>query len=171
MNKKKVTQSTTNITDKKKWVINMFSRQLTQIQTNLLAKGLNFSTISKTLPNKDIITTIEDAVKDLEKEEDDMIHAKISLTLQNFRSLKDNRSKDNPKAFKELQPYTSIVILPADKGRSTVILNSGNYLEKCMNYINNDPYQLLKKDPAAKIKVKTSKQLKALKDNEFTDIK
>ena len=66
INKNKVTQSATNITDKKKWVINMSSRQLTHIETDLLAKGLNFSITSETLPNKDI-ANIEDAVKDLEK--------------------------------------------------------------------------------------------------------
>ena len=45
----------------------MSSRQLTHIETDLLAKGLNFSITSETLPNKDIIANIEDAVKDLEK--------------------------------------------------------------------------------------------------------
>ena len=54
----------------------MSSRQLTHIETDLLAKGLNFSITSKTLPNKDIIATVEDAVKDLEKEEADTIRAK-----------------------------------------------------------------------------------------------
>ena len=43
-------------------------------------KGLKFSITSKTLPNKDIIAIIEDAIKDLEKEEADMICAKVSLT-------------------------------------------------------------------------------------------
>ena len=57
--------------------------------------------------------------------------------------------------MKELQSVTSIVILPADKGRSTVILNREDYLEKCMDHINNDLYQLLKK----------------LKDNGFIDNK
>ena len=54
---------------------------LTHIETDLLPKNLNFSITSKTLPNKDIIATIKDAVKDLEKEEADMTHAKVSLTL------------------------------------------------------------------------------------------
>ena len=40
-----------------------------------------------------------------------------------------------------------------------------------MGHINNGQYQLLKKDPITKIKVKTLKQLKALKDNEFIDNK
>ena len=66
------------MTDKKKWVINMSSRQLSQF--DLLIKGLNFSTTSETLSNKDIIATIEDAVKDLEKEETDAVCAKVSLT-------------------------------------------------------------------------------------------
>ena len=66
------------MTDKKKWVINMSSRQLSQF--DLLIKGLNFSTTSETLSNKDIIATIEDAVKDLEKEETDTVRAKVSLT-------------------------------------------------------------------------------------------
>ena len=45
----------------------MSSRQLTHIEIDLVAKGLNFSITSKTLPNKDIIATAEDAVKDLGK--------------------------------------------------------------------------------------------------------
>ena len=45
----------------------MSSRQSTHIVTNFLGTGLRVSITSKTLPNKDIIATIEDAVKDLEK--------------------------------------------------------------------------------------------------------
>ena len=62
-------------------------------------------------------------------------------------------------------------MLPADKVRSTVILNHEDYLEKCMDHISNNPYQLLKKVPTTEIKAKTLKQLKALKENEFIDSK
>ena len=115
-----------------------------------------------------ITATVEDTVKDLEKGDADTICAKINLTLQNSKPPKDNLSKDERKALKELQSNTSIVILPLDKSRSTVILNREDYLEKCVDYINNGPYQLLKKGPATKIKAKTLKQLKVLKDNEST---
>ena len=40
-----------------------------------------------------------------------------------------------------------------------------------MNHINNGQYQLFKKDPTTKIKTKTLKQLKVLKNNEFIDNK
>ena len=107
-----------------------------------------------TLPIKDIITAVEDAVKDLEKEEAATTCAKVSLILQNSKSPKDNLSKNERKALKELQSDTSIVILPADKGRSTVILNRENYLEKCMVHMNNVRYQLLKKILLPKLKPK-----------------
>ena len=73
-------------------------------------------------------------------------------------------SKDERKALKELQSDTSVVCLLADKGRSTVIFNREDYLEKCMVHIKNGPYQLHKKDSTTKIKTKTLKQLKVLKD-------
>ena len=63
----------------------------------------------------------------------------------------------------ELQPDISVVILPAVKGRSTVILNHENCLEKFMAHINNVPHQLHNKD-LTKSKANTIKQLKDLKD-------
>ena len=69
--------------------------------------------------------------------------------------------------MKELQSYTSIVILTDDKGISIVIPNREDYLEKSMDNINNGSYKLLKKDPTAKIKAKILKKFKALKGNEF----
>ena len=79
----------------------MSFRQLAHIEIDLLAKGLNFSITSKTLPNKDIISTIENAEKDFEKEEADTIHAKIRFTFQHSKPPKNNLSKDECKALKE----------------------------------------------------------------------
>ena len=144
----------------------MSFRQLTHIETDLLAKDLNFSITSKALSNKDIITAIEDVVKDLEKEEVHTIRAKVSLTLQNSKPPKSNLSKDERKALKELQSDTSVVTLTADIGRSTVILNREDYLERFMDHKNNGPYHLVKKYPTTKIKTETLKQLKVLKDKD-----
>ena len=40
-----------------------------------------------------------------------------------------------------------------------------------MDDISNGPYQLLRKDPTSKIKFKTLKQIKALRDNKLIDNK
>ena len=73
--------------------------------------------------------------------------------------------------MKELQSDTLTVILPAEKSRSTVILNREDYLEKCMDHINNGSYQSLKKEPTTRIKIMTLNQLIALKDNELIENK
>ena len=63
--------------------------------------------------------------------------------IQNPKHPKDNLLKHEHKDFKELQFDTSMVILPADKGRSTVIPNHEDYSGKCMDHINNGLHQLL----------------------------
>ena len=143
----------------------MSSRQLTHIEhieTSLLAKGLNFLIASNTRPNKDIIATVEDKVKKFEKEKADTIWTKISYTLQNSKPPKDNLSKDECKALGKLKSDTSTVILPPDKCRS----NHDKYLEKCMDHINNGPYQLLKKGPINKIKGIENQDLETIKNSE-----
>ena len=105
---------------------------------------------------------------DLAKEEAETIHAKIN---QNSKPPTDNSSKDDHKSLNEFQSDTSIVILPADKGRSIVTLNREDYLEKCLVQINNGPYQLLKKDLTTIIKAKILTRLKVLKDKKFIDNK
>ena len=79
----------------------MSSRELTHIETDLRAKGLNFSIFSKAIPNKDIAATIEDTVKTFEKEESDTIRAKINLTLQNPKPPMGSLTKNESKALKE----------------------------------------------------------------------
>ena len=130
----------TNITDQKKRLINMSSRQSTHIETNVLTKGVKFSITSKTLPNKDIIATIEDGVKDLKRKVTDTIPDKISLTIKNPKLPKENLSMDKRQALKELQSGKPIVILPVDKGRYNVTFNRESYLNKCKDDTNDGPY-------------------------------
>ena len=147
----------------------MCVRQLAHIETDILAKELNFAITSKTLPNRDIIATTEYTVQHLAKEEAETIRTKINLKLQNSKHPKDNLSRDKHKALKESQSDTSVIIFPANKDRSTVIPNREDYLEKGTDHINNGPNQLLKKDPTSKMKAKALKKLKALKDSKFID--
>ena len=86
----------------------MSSRQLPYIETDPFTKALNFSITSTTIPNKDIIATIEDAVKDLEKKEADTIRVKVSFTLQNSKTPKDSQPKDEHKPLKEFQADTQL---------------------------------------------------------------
>ena len=85
----------------------MSFRKLTRIETDLLAKCLNFLALSsKTMPNKDIIATIEDVVKSLEKEEMKITTPRI---LPRFRNVPIE--DDKIISFDVTSLYTNIPII------------------------------------------------------------
>ena len=92
-------------------------------------RALTSQLLLKKQPNKNIIASIEDAIKDFVIEEADTIAAKINLPLQISKPLKNDPSKDERKDLKELQSNKIIIALQADKGRSTVILNREDYMQ------------------------------------------
>ena len=64
-----------------------------------------------------------------------------------------NTSKDEFKALQELKAETDITILPADKGRSTVILNTTDYESKMSTLLSDsNTYEMLQRDPTPKFK-------------------
>ena len=67
----------------------------------------------------------------------------------NSKSPTDNSPRIRAKLWKnfekKLKSDTSVVILQDDESRSFVILNHEDYLEKCMDQINNSSHQLPKK--------------------------
>ena len=122
------------------------------IETDLFVNALNFSITSKALLNKDIIATVENVVKDLEKEEATTIRATLHFSYLSFEVIVIWYINCS---FTSWQRY----------------IYCEEYLEKYIDHINNGPYQLLKKDITTKIEAKTLKQLKVLKDNEIIDNK
>ena len=74
----------------------------------------------------------------------DTIIAKLGLTLQKAKLPKDNLSKVEKASLKNLRGDDVIMILLADKGRATVILNKEDYIRKCNDH-DNGHYQYLKK--------------------------
>ena len=101
---------------------------------------MNFSITPKSVPMKEITSQIEGSLKTLNKVEGDTIRAKVSLTLQKAKLPTDNLSKVERASLKNLRDDDAIIILPADKGRATVILNKEDYTRKFNDHIDNGPY-------------------------------
>ena len=143
---------TNNVVDKERWIINLSDKELSESQKALLSKGMKFSITQNKIPKDEIISKVESSLKGIERSEADTIRAKVSLTLQQAKTPKDNLTINERRALKELKNDDSIMILPADKGRATVILNKEDYYKKCDEHINNGPYEKVKKDPTKGIK-------------------
>ncbi|CAH3046530.1 unnamed protein product, partial [Pocillopora meandrina] len=66
-------------------------------------------------------------------------------------------------ALKNLKGDESIMVLPADKGRASVVMDTDTYRAKMFTLIENALYQLLNKDPTDRLIRKLSEKLLTLK--------
>ena len=66
-------------------------------------------------------------------------------------------------ALKSLKEDKSIIVLPADKRRASLVMDTDTYRAKISTLIENGPYQLLNKDPTDRLTRKLSEKLLTLK--------
>ena len=144
-----------NNIDKSRWVINKSNTDLTIDQRTILEKGLNFAVSPRVLPTKEVIVSTEIACKFLPTSKAQSLRGEVVKCLKKSKPPSSNISKGEFVAIQELKGNKDITILPADRGRATVILNTTDYETK-MATLLNDPttYELLAKDPTAPYKRK-----------------
>ncbi|CAB4018442.1 integrase recombinase xerD homolog [Paramuricea clavata] len=100
---------------------------LTEQQTRSLAKGLNYNT--KDADKLDYVADLESALKNSGLTDETKEHIRqITTNLHNKRPVK--LDIEEQKAIKDLQDNDEIIILTAEKGRMTVIMNKSDYIDR-----------------------------------------
>ena len=132
--------------DKANWVVNLSSRSLSDAEKTLLKKGLNFAVTPGNIPATEIIAKVEAAVRQLDTEQADTVRRAVNSILQQADPPEPNITKIWD-ALKNLKEDESIIVLPMDKGRASVVMDTNTYRAKMSTLIENGPYQLLNKDP------------------------
>ncbi|XP_064485960.1 uncharacterized protein LOC135398489 [Ornithodoros turicata] len=112
-------------------VINLSSKRLDDDHTSVLTKGMNYAIIPRSIPVSEIVSEVEDRLRQV-KDKTAAIAArnKVIGILQNANLPPKNITKAEQNALKDLRNDDTIVILPADKGKATVILNRDDYDSK-----------------------------------------
>ena len=130
---------------KQKWVHNLSSKSLTPSQTGVLEKGFNFALNPKSLPMVDIICGVEGGLRKVnDATAVSTARSKVAGVLKSARLPKRNIDKEEEQALKELKEDKDIVILKADKGNCTVIMDRPDYDQKINALLNdNDIYSKL----------------------------
>ena len=79
-------------------------------------------------------------------------------------------TKDEQKALKRLKNDNNIVILPADKGRVTVVMDKTDYFDKMDALVNDkQTYEELKRDPTPALQRKLNSKILTLKKTDAID--
>ena len=86
--------------------------------------------------------------------------------------IRDNLTKHERKALKQLQKRTDIVVKPADKGSGTVVLDYNWYVNECLRQLNDNKfYERQTKDLTNKIQERIKVYTSRLHSDEFIDDK
>ena len=149
--------------DKANWVVNLSSRFLSDAEKALLKKGLNFAVTPANIPATEIIAKVEAAVRQLDAEQADTVRRAVNGILQQAEPPEPNITKEMRDVLKNLKEDESIMVLPTDKGRASVVMDTDTYRAKTSALIENGPYQLLNKDPTDRMTRKLSEKLLTLK--------
>ncbi len=90
----------------------------------------------------------------------------MSATLSNAKAPPSNLTIHERKAVVSLSKDKNITILPADKGRCTVILNTTDYHSKVSTLLSDtNTYEILKRDPSSGYKRKVIECLQKLQQD------
>ena len=95
----------------------------------------------------------------------DAVRAKISASLMKKRKFNLNITCEEYSTLDTLRKDKDIVVLPADKGRSTVVLDKVDYNKKVMTLLEDrDMYEVITKDPTSKIRTRSCGLLRGLRN-------
>ena len=125
---------------------------LTDAQKSVLEKGLNFAQAPAHVPKMEIVAAVEPALRDMQnKVAAEVCRAKVSGILRRSTPPESNISMEEKEALQELKNNEDIVIVPADKGNATVVLDAVDYEQKAMDVIGKKPFERVDNDPTRKV--------------------
>ena len=98
-----------------------------------------------------IIAGTETTARQLDSQTGENLRTHVSRVLQTSADPKCNLPGYLCRTAKELKDDDTIIIVPADKGNTTVVMSKKDYEDKVNAMLLDETYRKLKKDPTAKI--------------------
>ncbi|KAJ4437230.1 hypothetical protein ANN_17365 [Periplaneta americana] len=139
-------------------VVNLSSYNLSEAESSILNKELNFA-LSNPVTNLDLSCAAKAAASKLSDPQASEYRWRIRSMLEKSKPPKHNISPAEHKALHDLKTNPNIKILPADKGNCTIVLNTTDYQEKISDFLQNETYTEIHKDPTTKVENKIKKLL------------
>ncbi|XP_064482883.1 uncharacterized protein LOC135395719 [Ornithodoros turicata] len=152
-------------------VFNLSSKTLTDGHVSLLSKGLDFTLAPRAVPEREIIVEIEDRLRHIKDSTGvNLARSRIATILNNVCGPPSNLSKQERSALRDLRSDQSVIVLPADKAKGTVILDTEDYRTKMQEILDDAAlFVPLTHDPTAKAERSLVDHLRELKKKGHLD--
>ena len=144
-------------------------------ETQVLSYGLKHSVTPKRIPTETIVSSVEEVLsrqRELSEPTKANIRSRIASTIQSASLTDNNLTKDKRQGLKRLRNDNDILILPADKGRVTAVMDKTDYHDKMDELLNDkQTYEVLKRDPTPALQRKLNSKLLQPKKADAIDIR
>jgi len=152
-----------------RWVANISDKPLSDLDKTALSYGFNFAITPTKLPIAEILSSVESGIKHLPPASANLIRAKtVSILKGSKPSRQSNIKKDQLETLKALSKDPSVTILPADKGRAVVVMDSSDYQQKIYGLLQDEnTYTKIsdqRKNPTSSTEKSLNALLKQIKD-------
>ena len=154
---------------RKKWVINLSSKPLSDGEQSLLQKGPKFAVSSSKVPLTEYIAVTKRICDELGEntvgKDCTEIYQTSKEVLQHFKEKKGpthNTTKEEQEAIKTLREDPSCVVPTADKGVALVVMDKSQYIDKCMALLNDTKVYKPCKDTNKKLQRDVQESLQRL---------
>lgn len=139
-----------------------------------MEKGLNYVIAPKSIPFEEIIVGVEDCLVKNQMRKDDLeaIRQDVSSILRKAKPPSVNLAGTEFHALKTLREDPDLTILRADKGNSTVVMNTCDYNQKITALLSDvSTYKPVKRDPTPKVVKSTTELLSKHSESLNLDVK
>ena len=144
-------------------VVNLSSKHLDVSHISVLSRGLNFAPAPTRVPTAHFVTSIEAAIRQSGVSENVAAKARMSIIGAVSRARMPPRNV-TPRELKARDE--NILVLPADKGKATVVMNRTDYDAKMLMMLKDEStYRPLEKDPTSALERRMNSTLMKLKQS------
>ena len=146
--------------------VSKYKLTLTDDQTKVLGKGLNVAVTPAMLPVDEFGIATEQACRSPTITKSEQLRFQLAEILKTAKLLKSNINRKERQPLAEFKKYKTIIILLADKGKATVIMDTDEYEQKVTTALSDDKtYENMKTDPKSKYKGKLASIKTKLKED------
>ncbi|XP_069354553.1 uncharacterized protein [Maniola hyperantus] len=160
-------QNSTQTDESRPPVVNLSSVPIEENVLNALSKGLNFALTPRNIPIESIVCSIEDTIvrNSIPAREAECLRQDIATFLRRAKLPQSNINREDRTALLDIRNNKDILILPADKGNATVIVDTEVYEDKINQLLaDTNTYKKVNYNPTARTTNKIIKLLQALND-------
>ena len=133
-------------------VVNLSSYVLSPLESGVLGLGLNFAVTPRGMDVVDVVAALEVALNSVNPSLRNHIRFQSSRILKSSKPASCNLKPEERSALKALQTNDDIIVLAADKGNTTVVLDHNKYVSDLETLLSSGPYCEVKTDPGKRFR-------------------